>query len=54
MRNSLACLIIRKRYQVESLEEIFGEGIVTGHLSMPEFQLDPGQTGNLVAFLKSL
>ena len=42
------------RYPVESLEEALGEGIVTGHPSMPEFRLDPGQVGDFIAFLKSL
>jgi cytochrome c len=42
------------RYPVESLEEALGEGIVTGHPSMPEFRLDPGQVGDFIVFLKSL
>jgi cytochrome c len=42
------------RYPVESLEEALGEGIVTGHPSMPEFRLDPGQVGDFISFLKSL
>jgi mono/diheme cytochrome c family protein len=42
------------RYPVESLEEALGEGIATGHPSMPEFKLDPGQVGDFIAFLKSL
>jgi cytochrome c len=42
------------RYPVESLEEALGEGITTGHPSMPEFKLDPGQVGDFIAFLKSL
>lgn len=46
--------ILHKRYPVESLEEAFGEGIQTGHPSMPEFRLDPGQIGDVIAFLKSL
>ncbi len=45
---------LRERYPVESLEEAFGEGIVTGHPTMPEFKLDPGQISDLIAFLKSL
>jgi hypothetical protein len=39
---------------VESLQESLAEGIVTGHPSMPEFQLDPGQVGDVIAYLKSL
>ena len=42
------------RYPVESLEEALGEGIVTGHPSMPEFRLDPGQVSDFIVFLKSL
>ena len=42
------------RYPVESLEEALGEGIATGHPSMPEFRLDPGQVGDVIAYLKSL
>ena len=45
---------LHKRYPVESLEEALGEGITTGHPSMPEFKLDPGQVGDLISFLKSL
>jgi mono/diheme cytochrome c family protein len=42
------------RYPVESLEEALGEGTVTGHPSMPEFKLDPGQVGDFIIFLKTL
>jgi cytochrome c len=45
---------LHKRYAAESLEEALGEGIVTGHPTMPEFRLDPGQVGDFIAFLKSL
>ena len=46
--------ILHTRYPVESLEEALGEGIVTGHPAMPEFKLDPGQVGDVIAYLKSL
>jgi cytochrome c len=42
------------RYPVESLAEAFAEGIRTGHPSMPEFRLDPGQIRDVIAYLKSL
>src|SRR3954452_4386345 len=42
------------RYPVESLEEPLGEGISTGHPTMPEFRLDPGQVGDFISFLKAL
>jgi mono/diheme cytochrome c family protein len=42
------------RYPVEYLAEALGEGIRTGHPMMPEFQLDPDQVENLIAYLKTL
>jgi cytochrome c len=42
------------RYPVETLEEALAEGIVTGHPSMPEFQLDPGQIADVIAFFRTL
>lgn len=42
------------KYSVESLEEALGEGIVTGHPTMPEFRLEPDQVGDVIAYLKSL
>jgi cytochrome c len=45
---------LHKSYPVDSLAEALAEGIVTGHPSMPEFRLDPGQIGDFLAFLKSL
>jgi cytochrome c len=45
---------LHERYPVESLAESLVEGIRTGHPSMPEFQLDPGQVGDVIAYLKTL
>ena len=45
---------LHNRYPVESLQESLAEGIVTGHPSMPEFRLDPGQVTDVIAYLKSL
>lgn len=45
---------LHERYPVESLEESLAEGIVTGHPDMPEFRFDPGQVGDVIAYLKSL
>lgn len=45
---------LHRRYPVENLEEAFAEGISTGHPSMPQFQLDPHEIHDLIAFLKSL
>jgi cytochrome c len=46
--------MLHEKYPVETLEEALGEGIVTGHPAMPEFQLEPRQIGDFIAFLKSL
>src|SRR6476661_854722 len=43
---------LQTRYPVEDLAEAFAEGITTGHPSMPEFQLDPAQINDLIAYLK--
>ena len=45
---------LHERYPVESLEEALAEGIRTGHPTMPEFRLDPGQVGDVIAYLKTL
>lgn len=45
---------LHKRYPVEYLAEALAEGIVTGHLTMPKFQLNVAQIGDLIAYLKSL
>jgi mono/diheme cytochrome c family protein len=45
---------LHEQYPVESLEESLAEGIVTGHPDMPESRFDPGQVGDVIAYLKSL
>jgi len=45
---------LHERYPVESLAEALAEGITTGHPTMPEFQLDPAQINDVIAYLKSL
>jgi mono/diheme cytochrome c family protein len=45
---------LHRSYPVEDLAESLAEGIVTGHPTMPEFRLDPGQIGDLLAHLRSL
>src|SRR5271154_2347481 len=45
---------LHQRYPVEALEEPLAEGIVTGHPTMPEFRFDPGQVGDVIAYLKTL
>lgn len=45
---------LEKRYPIENLAEALAEGIITGHPSMPEFQLDPAQINDVIAYLKSI
>jgi mono/diheme cytochrome c family protein len=45
---------LHRMYPVESLQEALAEGIVTGHPTMPEFRLDPGQINDVIAYLKTL
>ena len=45
---------LHERYPEEMLEEALGEGISTGHPSMPQFQFEPDQIGDFIKFLKSL
>jgi mono/diheme cytochrome c family protein len=45
---------LHERYPIETLEEALAEGISTGHPTMPAFQLDPDQIGDLLAYLKTL
>lgn len=45
---------LHETYPIDSLEEAFAEGIVTGHPSMPQFQLDAARINDLMAYLKTL
>lgn len=45
---------IQRRYPLENLAEAFAEGIITGHPSMPEFQLDAAQINDVIAYLQSI
>lgn len=45
---------LHESYPVETLEEAFAEGIVSGHPTMPQFRLDIAQITDLIAYLKSL
>lgn len=45
---------LHENYPVEDLAEALAEGIVVGHPSMPQFQLDPDQVNDVIAYLKSL
>ncbi|MCG8447737.1 MAG: cytochrome c [Hyphomicrobiales bacterium] len=41
-------------YPPESLAEALAEGIVTGHPGMPQFELEPDQIGDFIAYLETL
>jgi mono/diheme cytochrome c family protein len=43
-----------KRYRIEFLEEALGEGIISGHPAMPEFEFAPADVGAIEAYLKSI
>lgn len=45
---------LHTRYPVDTLAEALAEGIVTGHPTMPMFQLDNAQIADLIAYLKTL
>jgi mono/diheme cytochrome c family protein len=45
---------LHTKYPVENLAESLAEGIMTGHPTMPQFQLDAGQVGDVIAYLKTL
>ena len=42
------------KYPVQDLEESLGEGITTGHPTMPEFRFEGDQVRDFIAYLKSL
>lgn len=45
---------LHQRYPVDTLQEALGEGLVTGHPTMPEFRFEADQVGDFIAFLKTL
>ena len=45
---------LHNRYPIETIAEALAEGIQTGHPTMPEFQLDPDQIHDLLAYMKTL
>ena len=45
---------LHKRYPVENLQEALGEGIATGHSTMPEFKFEPKQVDEIIDYLKTL
>jgi mono/diheme cytochrome c family protein len=45
---------LHEKYPVSDLAEALAEGIMTGHPTMPQFVLDTGQVGDVIAYLQSL
>ena len=54
MAKSLPFRELHKRYPVENLQEALGEGIATGHATMPEFKFEPKQVDEIIDYLKTL
>jgi mono/diheme cytochrome c family protein len=42
------------RYPLESLEEALGEGIMSGHPDMPEFDYEADEVGAIIDYMKSI
>jgi len=45
---------LSRNYPVDSLGEALAEGILVGHRDMPEFQLEPVQIDDLLAYIQSV
>ncbi len=54
--NSPPFRTLSERYPLKDLEEALGEGIVVGHggPEMPQFEFEPRQIGDLLAFLRTI
>jgi mono/diheme cytochrome c family protein len=44
--------ILSRHYPTESLAEAFAEGIIVGHVDMPEFKFRPEEIDGVIAYLK--
>ena len=44
--------VLGRRYPIESLAEAFAEGIIVGHVDMPEVKFRPEEIDALIAYLK--
>lgn len=42
------------RYPLEALSEALAEGIVVGHIGMPQIQLEPQKIDDLIAYLETI
>ena len=44
--------VLGRHYPIESLAEAFAEGIIVGHVDMPEVKFRPDEIDALIAYLK--
>jgi cytochrome c len=45
---------LSRRYPIEALEEALGEGLLSGHPDMPEFEFSAGEVGDIVSYLNAI
>lgn len=45
---------LSQRYPVADLQEAFGEGLVTAHPTMPQFQFEAADVADLIAYLETV
>ncbi|HMQ57998.1 MAG TPA: cytochrome c [Rhizobiaceae bacterium] len=45
---------LSERYPVDSIAEALAEGIVTGHPDMPQFEVEPDEIENIIAWLSEI
>jgi cytochrome c len=54
VKDAPAFRTLGRRYPVESLEEALGEGFMSGHPDMPEYEFDAADVGAIITYLKSI
>jgi mono/diheme cytochrome c family protein len=52
--NAPAFRTLGKRYPIGSLEEALGEGTISSHPDMPDFEFDADDVSAIIAYLKSI
>jgi mono/diheme cytochrome c family protein len=54
MRNAPPFSYLGRKYPISSLAEALAEGMITGHDSMPEWELEPGEIRGLLSYIQSI
>ena len=54
MRNAPPFSYLGRSYPVSSLAEALAEGMITGHDSMPEWELEPAEIRGLLGYIQSI